>query len=560
MPGFLIHGGTINNLILWLCVIGAYYLWMSLMAFDGYFRQIIGHSHHHSHIHKLIWQFHTGLHIDPMRSYGDEKRLRKSAASTNHATPEGAIVYFTTWTRGKRAARRNLIVIGILSLIFGLLVNPGVTLQIFTSTFIIVFALVIVYLVYNVRQQARLRPARKIAPRLLTKNKSVLAATGHPPTTYIAGGTVTSEKPQLDRAVPLSIMSQLLAESIGCSPAETDKLLTIGSDRGTLMLPDHYPALGKQREVLQEIVQGQTKGTISFSWQTTKTPRMVVWVPVVNTLPARVPFSNYVSTLEGLKTGEFGVGLTMGHSVYVSSHNGDTPWHLRSASSGTGKSMGFMCKLAQICHNDPDAEIYCIDTKQVSFEAAHGVPNVHIYDNPESEMREIWRIPYVLEGIMRSRYSELRRRRAKISDYNNIWVLVDEGNDLSGFYRDYYAKHVKSTGDPAQPTVWLEAIAPLINLGRQVKIRGEWMFQNMTDKVLGGVSLRDSFNPVGMAGYKKNQWQRIIGTSPVPECQKGPGRICMVTGSTTTWVQGFSDDTPGWEFLRDYALNGRREV
>jgi hypothetical protein len=58
-----------------------------------------------------------------------------------------------------------------------------------------------------------------------------------------------------------------------------------------------------------------------------------------------------------------------------------------------------------------------------------------------------------------------------------------------------------------------------------------------------------------MAAYKRNQWTRVVGTTPVPDCRIGPGKIMMVNGSDQRWVQGFFDDH---EFLREYALAGRQ--
>src|SRR5262249_3461506 len=163
-------------------------------------------------------------------------------------------------------------------------------------------------------------------------------------------------------------------------------------------------------------------------------------------------------------------------------HNGDTPWHLRSAGPGSGKSTGFFVKAVQICHRDPMADLYCIDTKQVSFEDMHGIPGVHIYNDPEAHMGDIWRVFFVIEGLMRDRYTALREHRATLDDFNDIWLLVDEGNDLANQLKLFYQQNMKKSSDPAQPNIWPDAIAPIINLGRQVKIRGEWMFQNMTDR------------------------------------------------------------------------------
>ena len=58
--------------------------------------------------------------------------------------------------------------------------------------------------------------------------------------------------------------------------------------------------------------------------------------------------------------------------------------------------MSFLVKAAQIAHKDPKAEIYCFDTKQVSFEALHGIPRIYIFDDPVTGMDKIWNGLYSL--------------------------------------------------------------------------------------------------------------------------------------------------------------------
>jgi hypothetical protein len=371
----------------------------------------------------------------------------------------------------------------------------------------------------------------------------------------VAGGTLTEAKPRLDGGIPQTIMATLLADPIGCSPVEADRRLQIGSDRGSLALPDTFAALDRQRAVVEEIVRAQTNARLAFTWSTSAVPRTVSWVPVVRSLPGRVPFRDYLTALEALAPGDFGVGLDIDRKLYVASHNGDKPWWLRSVGSGGGKSMGFKVKLAQICHKDPEAEVYCVDTKQISFQCMHGIPGVHIYDDPVDHMDQIYTVWYTLAGIMRDRYTALRKREIRRDELRDIWILADEGNDLSTSMKSYYVTNIKESGDPAQPPVWRDAIEKLINQGREVGIRGEFMFQNMTDQALGGISLRDSWGGVAIGNYKKNQFGRIIGTTFVPP-KEGAGKLLMVEGSRQNWVQGFCDDDP---FLRDYALIGREE-
>jgi hypothetical protein len=362
------------------------------------------------------------------------------------------------------------------------------------------------------------------------------------------------DRPRLTGGVPQKVLSILLAAPLGVSTDEAQTLLTLTPDKGTLKLPDRFPALGTQRDTIEEIVRAQSSAeALRFSWHTSAVPRFVEWVPVVSRLPASATFREYLPQIQALPRGDLAVGLTMERQVYVTSHRGDTPWWLRSAGSGTGKSTGFLVKAAQILHQDPDAEIYCWDSKQTSFMPLHGHPRVHIYDDPVTNLGGMWNGFYDLTKIMRERYTAIRTGRARKQDYNDLWVLVDEGNDLGGQFKTLWDTEIKPKGGSAAPAVWPECVVPIIYQGREVGIRGEWMFQNMTDKALGGVSLRDAFPGVGMAGYKKNQFTRIIGGTYEP-ARVGPGKILMCLGTEQTWVQGFNDDI---DFLRDYAGAGR---
>jgi hypothetical protein len=489
-----------------------------------------------------------------MKSHGDEKRLKKVAGASNRATPEGSIVYFTWMKRRHRALRNNGIIWIFFAVIYGLIVSTALTINLLVVVAVLAIAGWVALRIMHYRKKLAAKPKK-----LDSLHFKSLRIKGAEPTERVkipkfqAAGVVV-EKPQLDQSIPTPVMATLLAQPLGISVTETARLISVGPDRGTLTLPDTFPALDKQRETVEQIITAQTRGTVAFSWRTWEMPRVCQWVPTITTLPRIAPFHDYLAEMEALPQGEFGVGLTAQRKVYSSSHNGDTSWHLRSAAPGAGKSTGFQVKLAQICHKDPRAQVYCVDTKQVSFHDMHGIPGVHIYDDPADHMGEIWKVFFTLERIMRDRYKAVRTHQVRLEDLEDIWLLVDEGNDLYGNLKSWYVQEIKEKDDPTQPYVWERAIVPLINLGRQVHIRGEWMFQNMTDRALGGVSLRDSWGVIGMSGYNKNQWSRIIGTTPMPEPKSGPGRIMMVRGREQVWVQGFYDEP---DYLRQYAMANR---
>jgi hypothetical protein len=527
-----------------------YYLFATFACIDGVFRDLMGHHGHHSKVHKLLWQFHTGAHIHPFRSYGDEKRLKRTASASNRATPEGETVYFTRWHRPQRAASRNAIVVAILSTIWGLVFYRLAVVQALAAFVTVAAFAGIAVVIYRLRRWHAKRP-RSIKPRKIAHRSPVKVEDP----AYAMAGVTTEEKPQLIRedGVPVPVLAGLVADGLGVSTQEAAHRLTVDSNRGNCFLPDHYAALQRQREVFEEIVRAQTPVTIAFSWVTDRSPRQVSWEPRITSLPTMVRFRDYADRIEKLPLGDFGLGVTVDMNMFTATHNGDRPWWLRSAGPGTGKSTSYQIKLATICHNDPAAEVYCIDTKQVSFHDMGGIPGVHIYEDPESNMDKIYNIYYLLEREMRNRYSAVRRHEKTYDDFDDVWVLTDEGNDLAGHIKAYYDKYLRN-GGPAAPPIWSEAIQPLINLGRQVHIRGEFMFQNMTDKALGGISLRDSFYVRCMAGYTKNQWSRIIG-SKYQEPKNGVGRVCVCQGPSEVWIQGFYDEP---EYLKEYAMANRR--
>lgn len=540
-------------------VYGAYGLLVFVTLVNGYTREVIGHRHG-SRLHRFFWQVHTGLHINPRRSYGDDPHLKRAAGATNRATPEGLMVYWTPRSRRYRAARNNLIVLAILSGLYGLAAYPRDTAQGLAVLVPVVLLLLVVHRVQVVRRR---RPPvwqnpqeKKPALSGSKKAKLVLAQDRPVPGSMPARAMEAAARPQLVSGVPQPVIATLLAGSMNVSSAEIMAGLTMTPEQGRLVLPDTFAALVKQREPVQEIIEAHTEGKVSFAWRTTTSPRMLVWTPIRTGLPTLVRFREYLQQIEGCKPGTFAVGLDANGTMYVADHNGDTPWHCTSAGSGTGKSTRFLVKAAQIAHQDPRAEIYCIDTKQISFRPLRGIPGIHIFDNPVSEMQAIWEVFYSLEGIMRDRYAAVREGRARLADFTDIWVLVDEGNDLSGHLKNYWTRRVKKSGDPAQPVIWSQAIGPLIRTGREARMRGEFMLQDLTDRALGGESLKMGFSVFGMADWKKSQWDRIIGP-PAPPVIKGQGKILMVRGTEQTWIQGLWDDE---QWLHDYALAGRKDM
>jgi hypothetical protein len=488
-----------------------------------------------------------------MKTSGDKRHLKRVAADSRRATPEGETVLWHKWPRWARALRNNLIITAWLLVLSCMVVDPANTVRAVTLVIMLGLAVWVYFLIRAARRKrANKRP---LSPKPVAQTKRAKAVMGADEST--AGTTPRLEpedtKPQLE-GVPANVLAALLGSKMGCSTAEILNRLTLNADQGQIILPDTYAALVRGREEVEEIIEAHTVGKVKFTWLTTQTPRTLTWLPVIeHVLPSYVRFRDYLPQIEKLGAREFGIGAVANKDLFAYDHNGDNPWWCRFAGSGTGKSMGFLVKAAQACHKDPLADIYCIDTKQISFEHLHGIPKVYIFNNPVTEMDKIWRVFYEINGIVTDRYTAVREGRARLSDFNDVWMFVDEGNHLGSKIKTYAQD---SLGESGTPRIWWEAIAPILQQGRQVRVFGEWMFQDLTDRAMGGQSLKFAFNTFGAAGFLPNQFTRTIG-GKAEEALEGPGKILMCRGKRRTWVQGFADDE---QWLHDYALENRKEI
>lgn len=532
-------------------IFGFYILMAGWWLINGYTRELFGSPlPHMGRIHKVVYNFHTGLPVHNMKTTGDQKRLRRIAGNTSRATPEGITVYFSRLKRWQRALRNNAAICAWLLASCGMALNPLLTVRILTLLCLFGLIGLVALLVQRKRESYRKsRPVSRPAIAQTKRARNVLAADE-----MTAGRTPKLEdekQPELT-GVPHTVLATLLAPELGCSTAEVATRLRMSPDEGSLELPDSFSAVQRKREPVEELIRAHTDGKLKFTWATTVTPRMLQWVPVVeHRLPTLVRFRDYLDEIEALPARDFGLGVRADKSMYVQSHRGDFPMWCDFMGSGCGKSTKFLVKAAQVAHKDPLADIYCIDTKQISFEPLHGIPGIHIYDNPVTGMREIWDVFYTLAGILESRYTAVREGRNRLSDFRDIWVFCDEGNHLGGKLKNYHTKVLHESG--ASPAIWAEAIAPLLQQGRQGNIFCEFMFQDLTDRAMGGQSLKFAFSGYCAAGFLPAQFARTIG-NPAEECLEGPGKMLVCQGNRRTWVQGFYDDE---QWLHDYALENR---
>ena len=539
--------------IVFAVVFGLYIMTAGWWMINGFTRELFGSPlPHMGRIHTVVFNFHTGLPVS-RKSHGDEKRLRKAVSDTRRATPDGLMVYYHPWPRWARALRNNAIIIAWLLTTCGMAIDPPDTVRALTLAFLVLLGLWAHRVI--MKKRAKYRQSHPVSRPVVTRTAKAKIVLKSDETTV--GETAKLEEetvPQLE-GVPQTVIANLVAPKMACSTDELLRRLTMTPDRGEIKLPDTYSAVKKGREEVEEIIEANTRGKIRFEWKTAETPRTLAWVPVViPKLPSQVDIRDYLDQIEKLPARQTGLGVRAERTMYVQSHLGDLPWWCRFMGSGTGKSRSFLVKAAQIAHKDPYARIHCFDPKQVSFEALHGIPGIYIYDNPVTEMNRIWDGLYGIAGVVESRYTAVREKRKRLTDFQDEWVFVDEGNDLGDRLKTYWTKTLGQTS--ASPDIWPNAIAAILRQGRQASVFGEWMFQDLTDRAMGGQSLKFAFGGFCAAGFLPNQFTRTVGP-PAEECLEGPGKILVCQGNKRTWTQGFNGDE---QWLHDYALENRKGI
>ena len=93
----------------------------------------------------------------------------------------------------------------------------------------------------------------------------------------------------------------------------------------------------------------------------------------------------------------------------------------------------------------------------------------------------------------------------------------------------------------ATPSIWADAIAPILPQGRQARVFGEWMFQDLTDRAMGGQSLTFAFSAFCAAGFMPNHLSVRL------EACRGVSRrswayTSLSAGTSESGLRGFMDD------------------
>lgn len=355
-------------------------------------------------------------------------------------------------------------------------------------------------------------------------------------------------------------LSAALAGILELTSAQTVKSVALptrfgpnmSGEIGAITLPSRFRASPEQRKATEHLVRSRLPVDIDFTWRTSQNPQ-VLGILAAPKPPDMVRFKDMVSLMESCKSGEAVIGLDRYGEPYYGSFNLDDPHWGFSVGSGRGKSTFLQVTAAQILHNDAKATLDAIDPKMSSLTPLVGIPGVTVARDPQN-------IPEMWDVISRFKVKMLNRLEQQKTDPTAEFpiklLVIDEINMFSNMSSAYWKALPKSERPTSTPGVWQD-IASILWMGRAARCHFIGVGQRLDDKATGGIGLRDSLGFRGLAGFRKNQWDMLIGTTPVPRSQKPKGRWIYSDGQTETWVQNVYGSP---QLIRDYATAKRTNL
>lgn len=280
--------------------------------------------------------------------------------------------------------------------------------------------------------------------------------------------------------------------------------------------------------------------------------------------PNTVLWEDSKEIMETLPPGQIFVGRQARNAPYIRDFNAGEVVHGGfSCQTGTGKSAAAMAWIAQALHSDPETTATFVDPKQSAQPACLvGVPGYTLANDPDN-VGEMWRVIEVFETEI------IRRRRLRNDDptleFPLMYLYLDELSEFMDMSREYWQDvrlNPEAFGYDGpipknQPMPIVRSIARILRMSREFGGRVLVFTQRLDNASTGGIGLRDLFGWRGLAGFRKNQWMMLVGTTPIPKSVKRVGRWIYSDGDREVWVQNVYG-TP--EQLRDWAIAGRRPV
>jgi hypothetical protein len=304
-------------------------------------------------------------------------------------------------------------------------------------------------------------------------------------------------------------------------------------------IPAHYAAVDGERQIIESVIGARLGRDIDCTWHTSKGKGGgTIDVRCSPPWPTVVKFMDYLDEIAKNKPGEYVVGVHANGTIERQSiKTVITPHPAFCFGSGYGKSSVLTSILGQLAIQDERNHFTILDTKMDSLEPLRGIPGFELYADPEH-------IEDMVAGAERV-YEVMRyRQKAQQADLTlrGTWpiegLVMEECNDFSAQLIAWWQR----TGNRGNPLLWRDVIGPLLWQGRAVNVHVLAVAQNFLDRYFGNMSLRPSFQPMYMSGFKPAQYKSIVGTTPVIKSVSKVGRVLVTDGAREYWIQTLYED------------------
>lgn len=380
---------------------------------------------------------------------------------------------------------------------------------------------------------------------------------------------------RLHRRHVLNPIVKSLAPAMRLSPHAVRRLIHIKAEGvrqdegeiGWIELPDEFTPGADLQTTMTRIVDAHIPVDIELDFQLQSSPRMAV-VRAGLKPPDIVPWEDMLDAMDACSAGDVVIGKDRHKNSFEATFSGlDDPHWGFCVNTGRGKSNFLAVVVAQILHQDPEAEIVIIDPKRTSLVDYVGspisgnglkplIPGVRMANNP-NDPEGMWEAIGYARGVLEKRSKIAERDRT--AKFPILLVVVDELNmftDITYTHWDSVRAEMAAAGEkiiPKECQVWSD-IRAILRTGRFVSVHMIAVSQDFRDDAVGGKGARNYFGFRGLAGFRPNQWKMFVGTTPVPRDQRGQGRWIFTDGNDETWVQVTYADH---EQVYEYAMQGR---
>lgn len=345
----------------------------------------------------------------------------------------------------------------------------------------------------------------------------------------------------------LDVSEMVAAESL--TLVQGWKGLTRGTV-GRIFLPDHFLATDEQTEAIRRLMKRRLGKDLTLGMHLDE-DKPYVELQIDPQPPSTVPYEKWREFIANLDEGVIFHGVDKHEAAYTATFNGDdSPMWGGSCGSGTGKSTHLQAICAQVLGKNPMSPVSAIDPKYVSFAPLIGVPGFRLANNPNN-IDEMWKVIEDFFALIQERLQILDRDPT--AEFPLALLAIDELNTFYILSKVHWKKK-KSPKDPAIPPIFSETLPIIAVTGRQVRCHMIIVGQRLDDKSTGGMGLKDALGFRFLAGYRKNQFDFLIGITPWIRPQRGRGRWLYSNGQHEVFVQNVLM-TP--QQIRDLAMTGR---